>query len=177
MAHKHTRAFHSYGMTETASHVAIKQLYPLLEQYYTAIGNVRFTKDDRECLIINAPLLGTENLITNDIIELIDECKFKILGRIDDVINSGGIKIHPNQVEYKLAVHIKQRFFITGIHDEELGEKVVLIVEGNKIAIENTFSHLNKYEVPRETHFIDLFEETHTKKVDKRLTLERLFGK
>lgn len=177
LQHKHTRAYHSYGMTETASHVAIKQLYPKLEDQYTAVGDVTFSKDDRDCLVINAASLGTDNLVTNDIVELIDERQFKILGRIDEVINSGGVKIHPDQVEQKLAAHIEQRFFITGMNDEDLGEKVVLIVEGKESKYKNSFNHLDKYEVPREIYFVDAFEETHTKKVDKRSTLERLFRK
>ncbi|MGJ8684116.1 MAG: AMP-binding protein [Nonlabens sp.] len=177
LQYKHTRAYHSYGMTETASHVAIKQLYPTLENQYTAVGDVIFSKDDRDCLVINAPSLGAEHLVTNDIVELIDEHQFKILGRIDEVINSGGIKIHPDQVEQKLAHQIKNRFFITGMNDEDLGEKVVLIVEGNKSDYKKAFSLLEKYEVPREIYFVEKFEETHTKKVDKRSTLEKLFRK
>lgn len=177
LQHKHTRAYHSYGMTETASHVAIKQLYPHLDSHYKAIGDVTFTKDDRDCLVINAPSLGTENLVTNDIVELMDEHKFQILGRIDEVINSGGIKIHPDMVEQKLASHIQNRFFITGMNDEDLGEKVILIIEGAEAKMKDAFNSLDKYEVPREIYFIDAFEETHTKKVDKRSTLERLFRK
>lgn len=177
LQHKHTRAYHSYGMTETASHVAIKQLYPNLEDQYTAVGDITFSKDDRDCLVINATSLGTDNLVTNDIVELIDERQFKILGRIDEVINSGGVKIHPDQVEQKLAPHIEQRFFIIGMNDEDLGEKVVLIVEGKESKYKNSFNHLDTYEVPREVYFVDAFEETHTKKVDKRSTLERLFRK
>jgi len=177
LQHKHTRAYHSYGMTETASHVAIKELYPNLEGQYTAIGDVTFHKDDRDCLVINAASLGIENLVTNDIVDLVNERQFRILGRIDDVINSGGIKIHPDQVEQKLAAHITQRFFITGMNDEDLGEKVVLIVEGKESKYNDSFNHLDTYEVPREVYFVDVFEETHTKKVDKRSTLERLFRK
>lgn len=177
LQHKHTRAYHSYGMTETASHVAIKQLYPVLENYYRALGDVQFTVDDRNCLVINAPSLGAKDLVTNDIVNLIDENQFKILGRIDDVINSGGIKIHPDQVEQKLANRIEQRFFITGMKDEDLGEKVVLVIEGKKFNVNDAFDSLDKYEVPKETYLVERFEETHTKKVDKRLTLQSLFSK
>ncbi|WP_405350067.1 AMP-binding protein [Nonlabens sp. Asnod3-H03] len=177
LQHKHTKAFHSYGMTETASHVAIKQLYPKFENEYTAVGDINFSQDNRDCLVINAPSLGTNNLITNDIVELIDEHKFKILGRIDDVINTGGIKIHPDMVEQKMAAHIAQRFFITGMNDEDLGEKVILIVEGKESDLQQAFTALDKYEIPKEVYFINSFEETHTKKVDKRSTLERLFRK
>lgn len=177
LQHKHTRAYHSYGMTETASHVAIKQLYPSLENHYTAIGDVSFTKDNRDCLVITAPSLGTEGLVTNDIVELIDDHKFLIKGRIDEVINSGGVKIHPDMVEQKLAAFIDHRFFITGMNDEDLGEKVILIIEGEETKMKEAFNTLEKFEVPREIYFIDSFQETHTKKVDKRSTLERLFRK
>ncbi len=175
LKHKHTRAFHSYGMTETASHVAIKQLYPILESYYTAVGDTNFEKDKRDCLVINAPSIGAEQLVTNDMVNLIDAQRFKILGRIDDVINSGGVKIHPDAVEQKLSKHIKQRFFVTGISDEELGEKVILIIEGEKVEVQEAFESLDKYEVPKEIYFVKVFQETHTKKVNKRSTLEILF--
>jgi len=173
---KHTKAFHSYGMTETASHVAIRQLYPLYESDFKTVGDAHFTIDEKGCLIINAPSLGVENLITNDMIELIDEYKFKILGRIDDVINSGGVKIHPNQVEQKLVNQIKQRFFIIGVNDEDLGEKVILVIEGKEIKIKNKFTDLNKYEIPKEIYFVDSFEETHTKKVNKHLTIKKMLS-
>ncbi len=171
---RHSRAYHSYGMTETASHVALRSLYPVHEDHFTALNGVHFSKDEKGCLIINAPELSGEQLITNDLVELISETQFSILGRVDDVINSGGVKIHPTQVEKKLATHLSQRFFITGEKDDELGERVVLIIEGKEKDINLDLKELKEYEKPKAIYYVDSFEETHTKKVDKRSTIERL---
>ncbi|MDP5101394.1 MAG: AMP-binding protein [Nonlabens sp.] len=171
---KHTRAYHSYGMTETCSHVAVRSLYPKLEEHYTAVGDASFTATTSSCLVIKAPSVVDGDLETNDIVELLDEKRFKIVGRLDDVINSGGVKIHPEKVEEKLATFITERFFIAGLDDEELGQKVVLLVEGPSQDLTKYFKKLDKFEQPKEVYFVDKFAETHTKKIDKRSVLEGL---
>lgn len=173
---KHTRAYLSYGMTETCSHVAVRSLYPKFEEHYTAVGDAHFTLSKEGTLVIEAPEVGTHTLITNDLVELIDHKHFKITGRLDDVINSGGIKIHPEAVEAKLAESIHTRFFIAGLDDEELGQKVVLIVEGNSQDLKKVVSKLDKFEQPKEIYFVPHFVETHTKKIDKRSVLEAMEG-
>jgi O-succinylbenzoic acid--CoA ligase len=170
---KHTRAYHSYGMTETCSHVAVRSLYPVFESFYTAVGDAHFTLSESSTLVIDAPSVVAETLVTNDIVELLDGKRFKIKGRLDDIINSGGVKIHPQAIEEKLAAVIKERFFIAGLDDEELGQKVVLFIEGEESKdLSGHLAKLDKFEQPKEVYFIDSFKETHTNKIDKRSILE-----
>ncbi len=167
-----TQIYETYGMTETLTHVAIKPLNGKdRAEVFQALEGVLFGQDERGCLVIYAPDLNPEPVITNDIVELFNACSFKWLGRYDRVINSGGIKIIPETVEEKLrSVISKRRFFVSGMKDNVLGEKVVLVVEGDQIDI--SFDHLDQYEKPKETIFAKDFAETHTGKVDRNKTME-----
>lgn len=171
---KHTRAYHSYGMTETCSHVAVRSIYPQLDSHYTAVGDATFTVNDKNCLIISAPHVAGELLETNDLVELLSSSAFKIIGRIDDVINSGGVKLHPEKIENKLNAAIQDRFFIAGVDDEELSQKVVLVIEGKSSDLKDAFKKLDKFEQPRDVYFVDAFAYTHTNKIDKRAVLNAL---
>ncbi|WP_405369482.1 AMP-binding protein [Nonlabens sp. Asnod2-A12] len=174
---KHTQAFHTYGMTETASHIAVRQLYPSYEENYSVVENVTIEKDEEGKLVIHAPELARTSLVTNDLVDLINENQFKILGRVDDVINTGSVKVHPAQVEQKLSVHILEPFFLSAREDEELGEKVVLVIQGEERDLQKAFKKLDKFEVPKEIYFVKEFALTHTGKIDKRVILEKLFNK
>jgi len=122
-------------------------------------------------LVINAPMLSPESIVTNDIIELINDISFRWLGRFDNVINSGGVKVIPEVVEAKLASFIlDRRYFISGVPDKSLGEKVVLLVEGNETEL--SFQHLEKYERPKEIYFIPEFVETESGKVNRMGTFK-----
>jgi O-succinylbenzoic acid--CoA ligase len=165
------QAFESYGMTETISHIAIK---PIGAKEFTVLPNVSITVDDRNCLVIEALELSMEKIITNDIIEILNNTQFILKGRIDNVINSGGVKIFPEEIEEKLAKFIFVRFFIASLPDEKLGEKVILVVEGKAFEMENIiFSELLKYQIPKEIVFIDKFVETETNKINRKKTLDK----
>lgn len=165
------KAFESYGMTETISHIAIKSIGA---KEFTVFPNVTIAVDDRNCLVIEALELSQDKIITNDIVEILNPTQFVLKGRIDNVINSGGVKIFPEEVEEKLAQHIFSRFFISSLSDEKFGEKVILVIEGKPYSIENTiFSELTKYQQPKEIVFIDQFVETETNKVNRKKTLEK----
>lgn len=165
------QAFESYGMTETISHIAIKQIGAKL---FTVLPNVNISVDERNCLIIEALELSPDKIITNDIVEILNETQFILKGRIDNVINSGGVKIFPEEVEEKLAKYISVPFFIASKSDEKFGEKVILVIEGNSFEINNTiFSELSKYQIPKEIVFIDKFVETETNKINRKKTLEK----
>ena len=147
---------------------------------YNILPNIKISKDNRGCLIIDAPNVSTEKIITNDLVEIISEKEFNWLGRFDTIINSGGIKIVPEQVEKKLSKLISDRFFVAGISDAILGEKVILIIEGFYKStskdellkkIKNK-SALSQFEVPKEIVFIERFIETETKKVNRPETLK-----
>jgi len=167
-----TQIFETYGMTETLTHVAIKPLNgPNISDLFRALDGIHFEKDDRGCLAIHASALNPVPIVTNDLVELIDENSFRWLGRFDNVINSGGVKIIPELVEAKLLSIIpNNRFFINGESDESLGEKVVLVVEGNVIEI--SFDSLEKFEKPKEIYFISEFLETESGKIRRGETLK-----
>jgi O-succinylbenzoic acid--CoA ligase len=167
--------YSTFGMTETLSHIAIRKLiFKNLEDAYLVLPGIGINTDSRGCLMINAPYLkGT--IQTNDMVEIIDEQHFKWLGRYDNVVNSGGIKIYPELLEKKLSsVITKHRFFISSFPDEALGQKIVLAIEGatksriQSIKVECEKA-LTKYEVPKEYISVPQFKETETGKVIRKL--------
>ena len=167
-----TIAYETYGMTETITHIAAKKVG---EKAFTVLPDVTISYDDNNCLVIHAPRISNEIIVTKDIVELINENQFVFLGRFDNVVNSGGIKLIPEQIEEKLAGKIEQRFFVAGKPDEKLGEKLILVVEGEKQEIkEDLFAVLDKYEKPKEVIFVPQFEETGNGKIMRTSTLESL---
>ncbi|MFZ4106301.1 AMP-binding protein [Flavobacterium sp.] len=166
-----TEVYETYGMTETITHIAAKRVG---EKMFTVLPNVSISNDERDCLVIHAPnIISEDTVITNDLVELVNEKQFKFLGRIDNIINSGGVKIIPEQVEQKLAEKINGRFFITSKEDLDLGEKVVLVLEGEVFEIDKSiFNSLDKYEHPKEILFISKFKETENGKVLRKESLK-----
>lgn len=179
-----TAVFATYGMTETITHIAVKTLnnIDVIPNFYQTLPNVTIYKDERNCLVIDAPKVSDKLIFTNDVVQLISDTQFEWLGRFDNVINSGGIKLHPEKIEEKLSEIITNRFFVTGIADEKLGEKLVLIVEleNSKIFNYQSFlseeikktASLSKFEIPKEIYFIANFLETETKKIQRKKTLD-----
>ncbi len=130
-------------------------------------------------MLFSAPHLSEGPFVTNDIIELKDDKSFSFKGRFDNVINSGGIKISPEEVEYKLKPFLENRFIIAGIQDDLLGQKLVLIIEGEmkeKLSIEEISkkAQLSKYEIPKEIFMLPHFPETKNGKVIRLSVLKRL---
>ena len=165
--------FATFGMTETISHIALRKLNHDTE--FHALDGVTFWQDERACLIIKAQHLDND-ILTNDVVDLIDTKSFKWLGRIDNIINSAGIKIHPEQVEKKLQGLIDRRFFVTGSFDEQFGTAVCLVIEGDPFdastmsLFESSLKdELDTYELPRSIIFMDQFLETETGKIVKQL--------
>lgn len=164
--------YETYGMTETITHIAAKKIG---EEFFDVLEHVNISIDDRNCLVIDAPSISDEKVITNDIVTLENTKKFKWLGRYDNVINSGGIKLFPEQIETKLASKITNRFFVAGLPDDVLGTKVVLVIEGNEYKVETSlFNDLEKFEKPRDVIFIPQFIETGTNKINRIQTLNTL---
>jgi O-succinylbenzoic acid--CoA ligase len=170
-----TKVYATYGMTETLSHIAIKPLNGKLKSdYYKVLEGIKISQDQRGCLVINAPKLTDEKIVTNDLVNLHSKTEFEFLGRYDNMINSGTIKLFPELVEAKLLDKIKQRFFIASKPDAFLGEKVILVIEGKENTTNaSTFEDLDEYEVPKEVYVIEKFIETN-QKVQRLKTLELL---
>jgi len=166
-----TEVYETYGMTETVTHIAAKRVG---EKAFNVLPGVHISYDDRKCLVIHAPkIIADETVITNDLVELINENQFFFLGRIDNIINSGGIKIIPEQVEQKLSGLINKRYFIAPKDDAELGQKVVLFVEGESFDIDKAvFDVLDKYERPKEILFVPKFKETENGKILRKESLK-----
>ncbi len=165
---------------------AERQMSPRAEPrgYYQTLPNTTIYKDERNCLVIKNTKVSDEVIFTNDVVNLISDKQFEWLGRFDNVINSGGIKLHPEKIEEKLADIIAQRFFVAGIWDEKLGEKLVLVIEYQSFKVSEFQSSfiekiknlqtLSKYEIPKEIYFIDAFVETETGKVQRKKTLQKI---
>lgn len=184
-----TEIFATYGMTETITHIAVKKLNHETHSpsFYECFPKVTIYKDVRDCLVIEAPNISEEVLFTNDVVQLVSENQFDWLGRYDNVVNSGGLKLHPEKIEEKLSAFVENPFFITGLSDESLGEKLVLFVE-MPVASEiekNLFSEevvskmkecksLLKYEIPKEIYLLKSFCRTPTGKIQRKETKQLL---
>ncbi|PWN61943.1 AMP-binding protein [Chryseobacterium viscerum] len=165
------RIFETYGMSETLSHIALKQLVPEQEDYFTAFENVSISLDDRGCLKIFAPNVNAEELQTNDLVDVVNGKQFKFLGRIDNVINSGGAKIFPEALEVLVKKELPNEAVFLGLPDESLGQKLILVIEGvesdevirkiSEIPFEKNFHQ------PKEIIFINEIPRTPNGKVNR----------
>lgn len=130
LQHKPFEAWETYGMTETLSHIALRPINsPKKETYFSPLPNVTVHLDNRGCLTIDVPGISAEPIVTNDLAEITSNGKFRILGRIDNIINSGGIKISPEEIEAQIARLISFPFFISSIPHPQLGQELVLVME------------------------------------------------
>lgn len=172
-----TKIYETYGMSETLSHIALKSISPKREEYFRVLDRIKISQDQRGCLVINAPLLNDKILITNDLIKLKNKREFNFLGRIDNIINSGGIKISPENLEDWIKKFIPNELVFIGIPDINLGEKLVLVLEGKEDL--NLKSHIlqlpfeKKYLKPKDIIFIEKIPRTPNNKID-RLGLKNL---
>ncbi len=194
-----TKIYETYGMTETITHVAVRAVnksavkqsmsrsttnatdQPLVTSYFQALPKVAFSQDNRGCLVISAPGVTANDVVTNDMVRLLSSTAFEWLGRHDNVINSGGIKLIPEQIEAKLAKLITERFFVYGVPDSELGQKMVLFIEGepNVQGIRKSIEHagaLDKFEMPKAVMGVPLFKETQNGKINRKATVDGRLG-
>lgn len=167
--------YETYGMTETVTHIAAKMVG---ETAFETLPGVTVETDARGCLAIHAPRLAAEPVVTNDIADIINPNSFVWLGRIDNVINSGGVKLHPEQIEEKLAQSLAgRRFFVTGLPDETLGQKLVLVIEGEPTTLRPLhFAALSRFEKPKEVLYVPRFIETGSGKVKRAETVLQVAG-
>ena len=170
----------TYGMTETLSHIALRRLSnPEASNYYTPLPSVRLTLSEEKRLIIDAPLVSDKPIVTNDIAELNPDGNFLIKGRIDNIINSGGIKVQIEEVEKMLHPHITGNFAITSLPHPKLGEAIVLVIEGasEPIYLESAIKRiLPRYHQPLLIHMVASIPLTGNGKID-RLAMRQLAKK
>ena len=156
----------TYGMTETLSHIAMRRINtPDSDGWYAPLPGVTVSTDPNGCLVIDAPAVHDGPLVTNDI-ATIDNGRFRILGRRDNVICSGGIKIQIEEVERLLRPHLCAPFVITKAPDERFGQQVVLLTEQDDVqqAAEVCRRVLPKYWQPRRIFSVDRIPMTATGK-------------
>jgi len=166
-----TEVYETYGMTETITHIAAKRID---ETVFMTLPNITVSIDSRNCLVIDAPNILEEKIVTNDIVHLVSPTSFQWLGRYDNVINSGGVKLFPERIEEKLQEAFSVPFFIASEYDEHLGEKVILVVESEEITLPATILDvLEKYEKPKKVYFTPNFTRTETGKINRLLTLNK----
>ena len=179
----------TYGMTETLSHIALRRINGAeASEWYQPFDSVKISQTDEGCLVIDAPLVCAETLVTNDIVEIepyiynkVEKLRFRIKGRKDNVICSGGIKIQIEEVEALLKPHLEKPFMIAKKKDEKFGEIAVLLTEDEDIKkVEATIRRLlsgksddsnkssesanHKYWIPREFRYVDHLPLTETGK-------------
>lgn len=166
-------AYATFGMTETATHIALQKI-ELENDYFTPLKHVIITKDEDDCLIIKDKYLNIE-VKTNDIVDLKNN-QFKFLGRKDNIINSGGIKIQPELIEKKLVKIIHQPYFISSLPDDKWGNIIILLIENEHIntSLEEINSHLSKKEKIKAIYLLKSFVYTKTNKINRNLTLKTL---
>lgn len=179
--------YSTYGMTETVSHIALQPLNGNGDTpYYTAFPDIKLSQDERGCLVIEGEVTGGKRIVTNDVVELSDLNRFRWVGRADNIINSGGVKIQLEKIDHIAAEHLaaighSRNLFAWGIPDERLGQKLVLVVEGPPLQKEveaqwkELLAHqLVKYEQPKEVLYWPEFCLTASGKIQKPQTLALL---
>jgi O-succinylbenzoic acid--CoA ligase len=165
-----TEVFETFGMSETLSHIALRKLAPVEEPYFTVFRGINISIDNRNCLQISAPSLNSDILQTNDIVEIKSDNHFKFIGRADFIINSGGLKISPEVLEKLVKKSIDSELVFIGIPDINLGEKLVLVIEGGEAQSAileklKTIEFPSKNHKPKEVFFLKLFPRTETGKI------------
>ena len=173
-----SQIYATYGMTETVSHIALRPIAPK-EQHslrYTTIGAITIRQDSQGCLVIDCPEVADMPIYTHDVVTLYNDRSFQWQGRLDNIINSAGVKIFPESVEERLAAFITDRFFIWKEPDTLLGEKVILLIEGREEAYRDLLMNLqketvfSKYELPKKIYYLPHFKTTESGKIQREIT-------
>lgn len=171
--------YHTYGMTETISHIALRKLNGAEKsESYTVLNDIQIDTDARGCLVVSGGFL-IDSLITNDQVEITGPSEFNWLGRLDNVINSGGVKLNPETLEPRIVKLLQaqnepiNQLFLAGVPDSKLGEKMILFIEGQltskKENMLNWFrSNLDTYHCPKDIIELEEFELTQSGKLNRK---------
>jgi O-succinylbenzoic acid--CoA ligase len=174
-----TRVFETYGMAETCSHVALKRLNGQRpENTFIALPEVQLSTDERDCLVIETSYLP-EKIITNDRVEMVSPNRFRWLGRFDNVINSGGIKIQPETLEKQFLEILQKPCAVIGKPDELLGQKIVLVVETSQNenpeqTIKKLAPYFDRKLLPKAVYFIKRFPRNKSFKINRKVLKQRI---
>ena len=173
----HSNCVETYGMTETLTHIATRPVR-LSPVPFQALPQIELETTADSCLVIKAPYITKTPITTHDVVRMHGPNSFELLGRLDWVINSGGLKIFPEQLEEKLAEVLTVPFFFCGFPDETLGEKLALLVEADNTEkdrimqmIANVFT-ADKHYIPKTIYCVDAFLYTPSGKLDRSGTKE-----
>jgi len=174
-----TRIRHSYGMSETYSHVALRDVNGTeRSEWFSPLHEININKTQDGCAVIMAPFCP-DGMQTNDVIEVHTDGRFRVLGRSDFVINSGGVKLQPEQIEKAIYEKLPPtaRFVISSIRDQALGQKLVLVCEDSRLfdGMELGFlREINAYAVPKAIIEIDAIPVNAGGKTDRLKTREMI---
>lgn len=176
-----TEMYATYGMTETCSHIALQKLNgDEPDSNFKVLAGIKISANDENCLIINASDLLETELVTNDIVNIISPTEFEIIGRKDNIINSGGIKISPEQLEKEISEIIHRECLIIPEKDELLGQRIVMVIEKSEVntSEENFISQiklaLGKHRTPKAVYFVKQFPRTTSMKINRLETINQL---
>lgn len=166
--------YQTFGMTETLSHIALKHIGK--ENTFRVLPNIQISQSEEQCLIVESDYF--EKLVTTDIVSLASNKEFIWLGRKDFVINSGGVKLHPEQIESKLVSYLGKdhpyKLMIGHEPDDQLGSRVILLIEHLatwEVLENNLASILSRYEAPKRIYILKKFVYTPTGKINRLATL------
>lgn len=168
--------YETYGMAETCSHIALRKISgDKPDKYFQTLPGITVQADVRGCLVINAPYLDNV-VVTNDLVEIIDTTHFIWKGRFDNLINSGGVKIKPEELEASIARVLDMECAILGVADKKLGQKVVLVAESKEQLVETEIlailkENLPAHHVPGKIYFVAELPRNNSYKIDRNKLL------
>lgn len=173
--------YSTYGMTETVSHIALKRLNGNEKSdFFEVLPNVEVSKNEVGCLVIRSEVTNNEKIITNDLVEFISPTKFRWLGRADNILNTGGIKVQLEEIELQIEqllteLEVPLNFAIIPISDEKLGQKIVLFLETESLGFDLKHKilslskqQLGKFKSPKEIRILRKFPLTSSGKIDRK---------
>lgn len=168
--------YETFGMTETVSHIALRSIAPVTENCFQCIEGVTVATNEESLLQIKVD--NQDVISTNDVVEIFDDTRFRWLGRLDEVINTGGIKVFAHQIESKLQSQFSMPYFITAIDDDKFGQRLVLVLQSAELAKtfnKSSFETLANYERPKSIFVLKEFDYSALGKLLKKSSIEHHF--
>ncbi len=166
-----TLVYETYGMTETASHIALRPLNGIApSKFFQCLEGIQIRSGEQDELWIRF-IEGSSEIQTKDVVKIHSESEFEVLGRLDSAINSGGIKLFPETIERELSMHINESFFFFGERDELLGEHLALVIEGEEHELPDFKEILGKYQLPKRVYWVQSLVRTSNGKVNRSASI------